>query len=119
MFLIDAIAISMPSSPFASLVFVIMLVAAVAAIWYNAAKNVIVAIIIAVVGIGLAGGVYLLNNLLFEGVIVRFLLWLSVFSRFNTLARGVLSFGDIVYYFAFAALFIYLTVNVIEKRRWR
>ena len=119
MFLIEAIALVMPTAPYASLIFVLLIVTAVAATWYNAAKNAIIAIIIAVVGIGVAVGVYFFNNLIFEGVIVRFLLWLSVFSRFNSLARGVLSLGDIVYYFSFSALFIYLTVNVIEKRRWR
>ncbi|MCL1843290.1 MAG: ABC transporter permease [Defluviitaleaceae bacterium] len=119
MFLIDAIAVSMPTSTFASLMFVLFIIAAVTGIWYNSTRKIIAAVIVGVIGLGIAGGLYLFNNLIFEGIIVRVLLWLSVFSRFNFFTRGILNLSDIVYYISFSALFIYLTVNVIEKRRWR
>ncbi|MCL1864152.1 MAG: ABC transporter permease [Defluviitaleaceae bacterium] len=119
MFLIDAIAVSMPVSTFASFMFVIFVIAAVVAVWYNSTRKIWAAVIVGVIGLAVAGGLYMYNNLIFDGIIVRVLLWFSIFNRFDFFARGAVRISDIVYYISFAALFIYLTVNVIEKRRWR
>jgi len=119
MFIMDGVASGMPSSAFASLGFVIFLIGVFAAVWYNAAKEISVAVIACLLGISIAVGLYRANNLIFDGIIVRVLLWFSIFTRFNFFTRGILRASDIVYYISFAALFIYLTVNVIEKRRWR
>ncbi|MCL2357125.1 MAG: ABC transporter permease [Defluviitaleaceae bacterium] len=119
MFIMEAIALAMPTSGAASLVFAGLVIAAVAGIWYNSTRKVWAAIIAGAVGIAAAGGLFLLNSALFDGLIVRVLLWFSLFARFGSFTRGVLSFSDIVYYVSFVALFLYFTVNVIEKRRWR
>jgi len=119
MFLIDSIAVSMPATTFASFVFVALVILAVAGIFYHATRKIVAAVAVAIVGVLIAGGLYLTNNLLYDGLIVRTLLWFSLFTRYGYFARGVLRLSDIVYYISFSALFIYLTVNVIEKRRWR
>ncbi|MCL2197739.1 MAG: ABC-2 transporter permease [Defluviitaleaceae bacterium] len=119
MFLSDAIAVSMPTSTFASLMFVLFVIACVVAVWYNSTRRILAAVIVGIIGLAVAGGLYIFNDLIFDGIIVRVLLWFSIFTRFDFFARGALRISDIVYYISFAALFIYLTVNVIEKRRWR
>jgi len=119
MFIMDFVALAAPATTFASLMFVGVVILVVAAILYNSTRDIIAALVAALLGLGVVGGLYLTNNLFFDGIIVRVLQWLSVYSRFNNFAMGHLNFNDIVYYFSFSALFIYLTVNVIEKRRWR
>lgn len=119
MFLMDAIAVSMPSSMIASLGFVMFIIAAVVAVWYNSTRKIVAAAIVGAIGIAIAVGLFLANSLIFDGLIVRVLLWFSIFTRFNFFTRGILRISDIVYYVSFTALFLYLTVNVIEKRRWR
>ena len=119
MFLMDSIAVSMPTSAFASFMFVLFVIAVVVAVFYNSTRNILAAVIAGVVGLAVAGGLYLFDNLIYDGIIVRVLLWFSIFSRFNIFSRGILNLSDIVYYLSFSALFLYLTVNVIEKRRWR
>ena len=119
MFVMDILAISMPTSATASLIFVAVVILAVAFIWYNATRNVLTSVILGAIGLGAAYGMYLFNNLFFDGIIVRALLWFSIYARFGHLGVGVLNLSDLVYYISFAALFIYLTINVIEKRRWR
>jgi ABC-2 type transport system permease protein len=98
---------------------VLALVLALAGILYHSTKNVYGAAIVAVMGAGAAIIVFFVNRLVFDGIIGRLFTWLSVFSRFNNLTRGILNLSDIVFYLTFALIFIYLTVNVIEKRRWR
>ena len=119
MFLIDVIALSMPTSAFASYIFVVFLIIAACGIWYNSTRNIISSVVLAVVGAGVALILYFVNNLVYDGVIVRTLLWLSIFARHSAFAQGVLYLSDIVYYVSFSALFVYLTINIIEKRRWR
>jgi ABC-2 type transport system permease protein len=119
LFIMDAIAFSMPADTLSSLVFVALIIVGVAFILYNSTKNLFAALIVGVLGVALAVALYLFNNLIFDGFITRTLLWLSVFSRYDNLVGGILSLTDIVYYASFSVLFIYLTINVIEKRRWR
>lgn len=119
MFLMDMIAASMPASTFASLMFVIFIIVIFASIWYNSTRNIITTIIVGILSVAIAGGFYLFNDMAFDGLIVRVLLWLSIFSRFDSFFNGILNLSDIIYYLSFSVLFVYLTINVIEKRRWR
>ncbi len=50
--------------------------------------------------------------------IVTLINWLSVFSRYSDFGNAILSLSPIVYYISFAALFVFLTIRAIEKRRW-
>jgi len=119
MFMIDMIAVSMPTSTFASFVFIAVIIVIVVVVWYNSTKHILSALIVGGAGIAFSIGLYWTNNLIFDGVIVRALLWISVYSRFNNFSVGILSTSDVIYYISFVALFCYLTINVIEKRRWR
>lgn len=50
---------------------------------------------------------------------VRFVLdWISVLSRFSDFGYGLLDFSALVYYVSLAAIFLFLTVRIYEKRRW-
>ena len=119
MFLMDAFAIVMPTTTLASLIFVGIIILAVAGIWYNSTRNVISSGIVACVGVIIAVVLYLINSLIYDGIIVRVLNWFSIYARFDSFASGILHLSDIVYYLSFCALFVYLSINVIEKRRWR
>jgi len=119
MFLMDAFAISMPTSTFASIAFVVLVVVAVAGIWFNSTRNILSSIVVALIGAAVVVGLYLFNNQVYDGIIVRALNWFSIYARYSRFAAGILNISDIVYYLSFCMLFIYLSINVIEKRRWR
>ena len=44
--------------------------------------------------------------------------WFSVMSRYAPFTNGLLDISAIIYYVSFAAVFLFLTVRVYEKRRW-
>ena len=44
--------------------------------------------------------------------------WFSVLDRFQDFAMGILNLTHIVYYISFAVAFIFLTIRIMEKRRW-
>lgn len=44
--------------------------------------------------------------------------FLSIFGRYSAISIGVFSIADIVFFISFAAVFLFLTVRVLEKKRW-
>jgi len=114
----DALAASMPVSRSSSAIFLALVAGGISFMLYRSTKSKLVAIILFV--LFAAGGVtaFLLNNLLFDGIITKVMNWFSLLKRFNNFMSGVLSISDIVYYVTFAFAFVFLTVNTIEKRRW-
>ena len=52
------------------------------------------------------------------GWIKQILYWISIYRRFNTFYVGVFSVADFVFYICAAAVFLFLTVRVLEKKRW-
>jgi ABC-2 type transport system permease protein len=55
---------------------------------------------------------------LFEGLIAKFLSWFSLVKRYNDFSIGQLGLSPIVYYISFSGAFVFLTIRMIEKRRW-
>ncbi|HPJ20978.1 MAG TPA: ABC transporter permease [Clostridia bacterium] len=52
------------------------------------------------------------------GDIAKFLNWISLTARYDVFTRGLLGLPEIAYFVFFTILFIFLTVRVIERRRW-
>ena len=50
--------------------------------------------------------------------IKRIIYWISLFRRYNTFYMGVFSVADFAFYVCAAAVFLFLTVRVLEKKRW-
>jgi len=48
----------------------------------------------------------------------KVLSWFSLLSRYEDFNKGILSLSPIVYYISFTAVFIFITIQMIEKRRW-
>jgi ABC-2 type transport system permease protein len=64
-------------------------------------------------------GIGLLNSLLPANYWLRFVFGsLSLFSRFTMLTNGIFDVASILYYLSFAAIFLYLTVRVFDRRRY-
>lgn len=53
-----------------------------------------------------------------EGLLPRLMSALSLFDRFNAFVSGVFDLTAIVFYLSVAALFLFLTVESLEKRRY-
>ncbi|MFT9056581.1 MAG: ABC transporter permease subunit [Ethanoligenens sp.] len=54
------------------------------------------------------------NNAVVSAIVTN----ISIFSRFKNFSLGVFNLGDTVFYISVAALFLFLTVRLLEKRRW-
>lgn len=60
------------------------------------------------------------GNAYIDSYVIRFLLnCLSVFSRFQNFTQGVFDVAGLVYYLSVTAVFLFLTVGIYDKRRYR
>lgn len=53
------------------------------------------------------------------GVWSRILTYLSFFSHYQNMLKGVIDTQDLIYYLSFTGLGLYLTYSVFEFRKWR
>ena len=63
----------------------------------------------------IGGNAYSAISNVFLSTIVK---WVSVYGRLTEFLTGVLSLTGIIYFISYAAIFIFLTVRSVEKRRW-
>lgn len=60
----------------------------------------------------------LVDKSVFSGLISKVLGWISLLDRYNSFNLGLLKLQDIVYYVSFTLVFLFVTIRVIERRRW-
>ena len=85
---------------------------------YSTTKNKLLAAGTGLCGMGAMAALYFLKPTMLEGSFNAALNALSVFQRYDTFIYGMLDLRSIVYFITIIALFIFFTVQVIEKRRW-
>ncbi len=44
--------------------------------------------------------------------------WLSLYGRYNAFVTGIIDYSNLFFFVSFSALFLFLTVRVLEKRRY-
>ena len=52
-------------------------------------------------------------------VLVPLLQFLGLGAHFENIARGVIDSKDVIYYLSFIFLFLWLNINIIEKKAWK
>lgn len=64
---------------------------------------------------------FLLDKIVFffPGFLATVLEFLSIDYHFNNIARGVLDTRDLIYYFSLIGLFLFLTIQTLESRKWK
>jgi len=85
---------------------------------YLLCKNPIVAFGAAAAGIGALIAGYAVSSAAFEGLFADIMAQLSVFDRFYGFIDGVFDWTAVVYDGSIIAVFLFLTVQAMEKRRW-
>lgn len=75
-------------------------------------------LVTAMVGESVLMGLYFTGPWRFEGIFSEFLEVFSLFDRYYDFAEGMFDVTHLVYYLGVTVLFLYFTVQSIEKRRW-
>ncbi|WAM31341.1 ABC transporter permease [Caldicellulosiruptor naganoensis] len=115
---IDWLESALPTDRVAGFIFVLILVGLVCAWIYLTIRNIIISVSAAAIGAGAFVAVYILKPEFYDNAIVRFFKWFSLLSRYQKFTNGLLDLSSIAYYLSFIFVFIFLTIRVLEKRRW-
>lgn len=90
----------------------------IAMVVYQMTKDNILTGITGVVLLGAVVIIYIVKSSLYEGAIQKLLDLLAIANHFDNFVGGILDFSGIVYMLSVICIFIFLTVQSIQKRRW-
>ena len=116
--LIDPISQSLPSDMLSGVIAAAVLVAGLALFIYINTRNLYIVAAALLAGAIVIAALYFIDKDIFQGFIGKFLAWFSLNKRYENFSIGLFKLDSIVYYLSFSGLFIFLTVRLIEKRRW-
>lgn len=116
--LMDSLASILPTSnQFAFIAFTLILII-ICLVIYLMMKNLTLSVGFGVVVEIALMVIYTIKPTLFDGALVKVFDWLSVTKRFDAFYAGIFDVSGIVYYLSVTFLFIFLTIQVIRKKRW-
>lgn len=107
-----------PVDPISSTIFAAALVAGLAAFFYLNTKSWIAIAAVVVLGAGAIALLHVVQPNVFDGLIAEVLDWFSLLERFDSFTLGLIEIEEVVFYLSFTSIFLFVTVRLIEKRRW-
>ena len=117
-YFISSLASYVPTTAFASFLCIAVCVLLLGLIFRALTRNGFAALVLTVVlECGLAAA-YTFCSSDFQGLFPDLMEQLSLFDRFYELVNGTFDLTAIVYYLTIIAVFVFLTVQSLEKRRW-
>ena len=117
-YLMSDLASLVPDTANGSAIAFAVLVAVIAVIVYFLTKNIWVAVVIGALGESAVLSVYLWDSSVYESAFSSMLNSLSMFNRFTPFMLGVFDIGALVYFVSVACVFVFFSVQSLEKRRW-
>ena len=118
LYLIDGLTSFIPSTAQASALGFCALIILAVGIYYGMTKNWMAALIAGCLGIAAVGGLYFWNSDLFAGTLNDFLNSLSLDAQFMNFTNNVLDVKALVYMLSVCVVFVFLTIQSVQKRRW-
>ena len=120
LYLWDGILSFLPSSAFSGMIGILLILTVLAAYIYQMTKNWVLSAGIEGVGIAAAVIVYIVNSGLYENILTKLLGKLALADIFMDItSSSIVDVSGIVLYLSIIAVFTFLTIQAIHKRRWR
>ncbi|MDO4167938.1 MAG: ABC transporter permease [Eubacteriales bacterium] len=116
--MLSSIATMLPSDSLSQAVILAVVWIAVCVAVYNMLKNVIVTGILAAAGEILIWVIYFVKSSLYENLLTKVADVFVVSSRYTDFELGILKYDAIVYYLSVIFIFVFLTIQVIKKKRF-
>lgn len=117
-FLLSNITSLLPTDAMAQCVMIAVLWLVICLVFYHMMNNVTVLIMMAVIGEAAIWIVYAAKSSLYESLLTNVLNTLALSARYDDFSLGILNYDAIVYYVSIAFLFVFLTIQMIKKKRF-
>ena len=117
-YLMNSLSSLVPAAASASYIAFAVVIVLIALLVYYMTKNYWTAFAVAA-GLELVLAIFFFSGRSrFEGLFSRALSWLSFFSRLDNFIYGIFDITSLVYYLTVTAVFVFFTMQSVEKRRW-
>lgn len=117
-YLMRGLASLIPSTAAASYIGFALMVLVFALVVYIMTKNYWLSFAIAAVFEIVLSIFYFTNRSLFTNAFPSFMTWLSLFDRLDNMLYGIFDLTSVVYYISVIVLFVFFSIQSVEKRRW-
>lgn len=117
-YLMSSLASLVPAASSASYVAFAAVILLAGLLIYYMTKNYWAAIIAAAAGELILGIAYFADTAAFEGLFASAISTLSFWSRFDNFVYGIFDITSLIYYASVSAVFIFFSIQSVEKRRW-
>lgn len=115
----DSITTIIPSGKLSTWIGIVLLILAIAILFLFDTRHWLPSALVIVVGALISSILFLIVPSWFDYGIGNVLDWISLTQRYQEFTNGIMNLSSITYLLSVAILFVYLTIRVIEKRRWR
>lgn len=116
--LVDVVSSFIPPERLSSLIFLVVVTLLLCLYLLNATKSLYLSLMSGFVVLTTIFLAYHFYGQVFDGLCTKLLKWFSLFSRYTNFNDGLLDIGATIYYLSFIFIFLFLTHQSIEKRRW-
>lgn len=117
-FLLSNIIGMLPTEAVSQCVMIAVLWLVICLVFYHMMNNVTVLVMMAVIGEAAIWIIYAVKSSLYESLLTNILNTLALSTRFDDFSLGILNYDAIVYYVSIAFLFVFLTIQMIKKKRF-
>ncbi|MFR2592486.1 MAG: hypothetical protein ACLTAS_02240 [Butyribacter sp.] len=108
----------LPTEAISQCVMIAVLWLVICLVFYHMMNNVTVLVMMAVIGEVAIWIIYAVKSSLYESLLTNILNTLALSTRFDDFSLGILNYDAIVYYVSIAFLFVFLTIQMIKKKRF-
>jgi len=116
--LIDNIIMLLPSDNKSAWIIFAVVFLLITALIHFMMKNVMVTAAVGVIGEVVLAVLYFVKPEIYDNSVATVFGWLSMLNRYGDMVSGIMDVSDIVYFLSVMALFVFLTIQNIKKRRW-
>lgn len=117
-FLLSNITGMLPTEAVSQCVMIAVFWLVICLVFYHMMNNVTVLVMMAVIGETAIWIIYAVKSSLYESLLTNILNTLALSTRFDDFSLGILNYDAIVYYVSIAFLFVFLTIQMIKKKRF-
>lgn len=117
-YMMDGIESFFSDTAVSSMVAFLILAVVLGIVVYQLTKNIIFSSCVGGVLVIVVAAVYFIKPTIFTGLIQKFLNLFAIANHFDNFVGGIFDVTGIIYMFSVVCIFVFLTVQCIQKRRW-
>ena len=117
-YVMDGISSFFSSTSMASFAAFLVISVIIALVVYQMTKDMILSSVLGIVLVAVNVVLYIVKSSIYEGLIQKLLDLLAISNQFDNFVGGILDLSGIIYMLSVICIFVFLTIQSIQKRRW-